>query len=124
MKSVQVVRAKLALLGNPGSTIIDVAPGWDQHLKGDSIVQVELPVWRTSRVNPEDCRPSESHDCREQDFAKLPRDVCGVKGAIYRPFLVSIMGIACICVCVCLLLRGPQDVIKRFTWSGLDQGKE
>ena len=44
IKSVHVVRAKLARLANPGSTIIDVAPGWDQHLKGDSIVQLELPA--------------------------------------------------------------------------------
>lgn len=125
MKSVQVVRAKLARLENPGSTVIDVAPGWDEHLKGDAIVQVELPVWRScSRGDVEDCRGGEAHSCREKDFARLPRDVCGVKGAIYRPFLVSIMGIACICVCVCLLLRGPQNVLEGFTWSGLDQGKE
>jgi len=122
MKSVLVVRAKLARLGNPGCTVIDVAPGWDQHLKGASIVQVELPAWRTSRASPDECRSSESHECREQDFARLPRDVCGVKGAIYRPFLVSIMGIACICVCVCLLLRGPQDKLLGFTWSRLGRG--
>ena len=61
---------------------------------------------------------------RERYFARLPRDVCGVKGNIYRPFLVSIMGIACICVCVCLLMRGPQDTIPDFSWLRLDQGEQ
>lgn len=125
MKSVLLVRAKLARLENPESTAIDVAPGWDHPLKGDSVVQLELPVWRTPREDlGAAARLPESVDCREADFARLPRSVCGVKGAIYRPFLVSIMGIACICVCVCLLLRGPQNVIEGFFWSRLDRGKE
>ena len=123
MKSVQVVRAKLARLENPRSTIIGVAPGWDQHLKGDSIVQLELPVWGISlRANLEDRRAAEPHECREQDFARLLRDVCGMKSNIHRPFLVSIMGIACICVCVCLLMRGPQSAVPNFSWLVLDQG--
>jgi hypothetical protein len=123
MKSAQAVRAKLARLENPRSTIIGVAPGWDQHLKGDLIVQLELPAWgTTSWAIHEDGRAAESHDCREQDFVRLPRDVCGAKGNIHRPFLVSIMGIACICVCVCLLMRGPQSVVPNFSWLGLDQG--
>ncbi|KAG0613480.1 hypothetical protein M758_6G106000 [Ceratodon purpureus] len=124
MKSVQVVRAKLARLENPGSTIIDVAPGWDEHLKGDSIVQLELPAWRTPSMRvQEDGAVGEAQVCREQDFRRLPRDVCGVKGNIYRPFLVSIMGIACICVCVCLLMRGPQNRVPNFSWLHLDEGK-
>ena len=123
VKSIQVVRAKLSRLVNPGSTVIDVSPGWDGHPQGDSILRVELPVWGTpSRLGPEDVRAWESQDCREQDFSRLPRDACGVKGAVFRPFWVSIMGVACICVCVCLLLRGPQTVLQGFTWSGLEQG--
>jgi len=118
VKSIQVVRAKLSRLVNPGSTVINVAPGWDGYLKGGSIVKVQLPVWGT----PEDVRAWEFQDCREEDFSRLPRDVCGVKSTVYRPFWVSIMGVACICVCVCLLLRGPQTVLPGFAWSGLDQG--
>ena len=125
MKSVQVVRAKLARLENPGSTIIDVAPGWDEHLKGACIVQVELPAWRSpARAVHEEGRRGESQKCREEDFARLPRGVGGVKGNIYRPFLVSIMGIACICVCVCLLLRGPQSLVQNFSWAKLERGEQ
>jgi hypothetical protein len=123
MKSVLLVRAKLARLENPESTAIDVAPGWDHHLKGDSLVQLELPVWSTSREEVRGGRCGDSYDCREADFARLPPSVGGVKGAIYRPFLVSIMGIACICVCVCVLMRGPQDKIAGFLWSALGSGR-
>jgi hypothetical protein len=124
MESVTLVRAKLAGLEKPDSVAIDVVPGWDHHLKGKALVQLELPLWSTSRDEVGGGRVVEPQECREADFARLPRSVCGVRGTMYRPFLVSIMGIACICVCVCLLLRGPQNLIENFSWSGLDSGKE
>lgn len=123
MKSVQVVRAKLAKIENPDSIAIDIAAGWD-HRRAESIVQAMELSQRRASEGIGATRSDETPVCREVDFARLPRDVCGVKGAMYRPFLVSIMGIACICVCVCLLLRGPQNVLPLFTWSGLEQGKE
>lgn len=128
-KAVQLVRAKLAHLENPDSTTIRITPDahWDQHLRGDSLVQLELPVWRTSAIMEasEPPRDFEPVNCRDVDFLRLPPHVGGVKGAIYRPFLVSIMSIACICVCVCLLLKSPphlEYVVSPFSWELLEQG--
>ena len=125
IKSVQLVRAKLLRLENPDSTSIDITKLiWDQNLKGDSSVQLELPIWGTSSREVMGSKASISSTCRSNDFVRLPRHVAGMKGVIFKPFLLSIMAIACICVCLCLVFKDPPhvDTASLFSWEGLKEG--
>lgn len=125
IKSVQLVRAKLLRLENPDSTSINIPRLlWDQNLKGDSSVQLELPIWGTSSREVTGSKASMSRTCRSNDSVRLPRHVAGIKGVIFKPFLLSIMTIACICVCLCLVFKDPPLVgtDSLFTWEALKEG--
>jgi hypothetical protein len=125
VKSLQLVRAKLLRLENPDSTSINITKLlWDQNLKGDSSVQLELPIWGTSSREVIGYKASMSRTCRSNDSVRLPRHVAGIKGVIFKPFLLSIMTIACICVCLCLIFKDPPRVgmDSLFTWDRLKEG--
>lgn len=125
IKCLQLVRAKLRRLETPDGTSTNIPEVlWDQNLKGDSFVQLELPTWGTSSREVIGSKVSMSHTCRTNDFVRLPRHAAGIKGVIFKPFILSIMAIACICVCLCLVFKDPPrvDTDTPFTWEALKQG--
>lgn len=55
---------------------------------------------------------------------KRVRRITGSPGALYRPYMHSILAIAAVCVCVCLYFHGPPHVGSSgpFKWENVDFG--
>lgn len=55
---------------------------------------------------------------------KRVRRISGSRGALYRPYVHSILAIAAVCVCVCLYFHGPPRVGSSgpFKWENVDYG--
>lgn len=60
--------------------------------------------------------------CSRQQLAYINRHKSSL---LYRPAMLSLVGIAAVCVCVALLLKGPPDVrfvLVPFRWEALEFG--
>eukprot|EP01018_Ginkgo_biloba_P032149 Gb_37539 [translate_table: standard] len=52
------------------------------------------------------------------------RRTSGNQGALYRPYVHSMLAIAAVCVCVCLLFKGPPQIgsVAPFQWENVAYG--
>ncbi|KAJ7527214.1 hypothetical protein O6H91_16G042900 [Diphasiastrum complanatum] len=72
-----------------------------------------------------DAAPSSQKRCIQQAKKSLGY-LGGVKGRMFKPFLLSMVAIASVCVCVCVLLMGPPEVnlVSTFTWDSVRFGPQ
>eukprot|EP01018_Ginkgo_biloba_P020335 Gb_41517 [translate_table: standard] len=56
--------------------------------------------------------------------SKSVSSMAGNQGALYRPFVHSLLAVAAVCVCVCLLFKGPPRIgsITPFKWENVNYG--
>ncbi|CAK9190244.1 unnamed protein product [Sphagnum troendelagicum] len=135
LKSIQVVRMKLAHLEDVQTVSINIPPDlpweWTQKnreskSRADEILNLELPTWVKSASSGEIAelsRPATTA-CKSQVCRRLPRNVGSIKGHMYKPFLLSVVSLATLCVCVCLLFRAAIKLKNgpTFRWESLQSG--
>ncbi len=135
LKSIQVVRMKLAHLEDVQTVSINIPPDlpweWTQKnreskSRAEEILNLELPTWVVSASSGEIAelsRPATTA-CKSQACRRLPRNVGSIKGHMYKPFLLSVVSLVTLCVCVFLLFRAAIKLKNgpTFRWEGLQSG--
>ena len=67
--------------------------------------------------------PQSCAKCMISSNKRLGRISGSSRGALYRPYMHSILAIAAVCVCVCLYVHGPPRVGNGpFKWENVDYG--
>ncbi|KAJ7541116.1 hypothetical protein O6H91_10G047100 [Diphasiastrum complanatum] len=87
---------------------------------------LELTLWQRPYLEGPDVHRSHLNvkNCHQQS-KRFSRYVGGMKGPMYRPFMLSMIAIAAVCVCVCLFWKSLpqiQNVLSPFVWESLDFG--
>ncbi|XP_024526237.1 squamosa promoter-binding-like protein 1 isoform X2 [Selaginella moellendorffii] len=121
---IQLVWSKIA--ASRGKSIPSQATNWIQNA-----LSIELPPWPSSSTQtpggskvllPASC----GSECVAAAAGQHPvrQNFAGIRGPMYRPFILSMVAIAAVCVCVCLLLKSPVEVrfISPFTWESVQFG--
>ncbi|CAM6020726.1 unnamed protein product [Sphagnum balticum] len=135
LKSIQVVRMKLAHLEDVQTVSINIPPDlpweWTQKnmeskSRAKEILNLELPTWVKSAPSGEIAelsRPATTA-CKSQACRRLPQNVGSIKGHMYKPFLLSVVSLVTLCVCVFLLFRAAIKLKNgpTFRWEGLQSG--
>ncbi|GLJ06773.1 hypothetical protein SUGI_0047840 [Cryptomeria japonica] len=67
--------------------------------------------------------PQKCGECARFASKRVSR-MTGYHGAMYRPFVFSLLATAAVCVCVCLLYKGPPTVNSTppFMWEKIEYG--
>jgi hypothetical protein len=139
LKSVELVRVKLALLDSTGGNVAINIPGDSfAHIPDGKFHEgasrsisnlpaaVNLPLWGDhSSASGRKHNAGKAPSCRA--LANRPGKHGALHGYIPKSFLLSLVSIAAVCVCVCLVFRNApcvKFVMPPFRWEHLGGGPQ
>ncbi|CAM6045328.1 unnamed protein product, partial [Sphagnum compactum] len=139
VKSVELVRVKLALLDSTGGNVAINIPGDSfAHIPDGKFHEgasrsisnlpaaVNLPLWGDrSSASGRKHNAGKAPSCRA--LANRPGKHGALHGYIPKSFMLSLVSIAAVCVCVCLVFRNApcvKFVMPPFRWEHLGGGPQ
>lgn len=119
-----MVQKKIAKQPGKGHVVLDIpskSPAPDSHKLSDGSNFGKLSGFEMSMNKVGPAQQIYCNRCSHQ----LAYSSSAARTLLYRPAMLSMVGIAAVCVCVALLLKGPPEVFNvfpPFRWELLGYG--